>query len=139
MQGAGSPDVIPTAMKRLFRRNGWPSQWRNGVYAFHHYHTKGHEVPVVAAGDARLILGGPDGREVSVQAGDVALLSAGTGHCRPEASSGYLVVGAYPPGQEGDIRRQAPSREALTLIGSLPLPPSDHVAGAIAPLRLLWR
>lgn len=119
-----------------FARNGWQGIWRNGIYDYHHYHTMAHEVLGIAQGYATVVLGGPGGRELLVSAGDCLILPAGTGHCRTGASSDFLVIGAYPPGQDPDLRKDAPGEAGLHYIETLPLPGTDPLGGDA--LERLW-
>ena len=135
----GVIDGSPDRTEALFARNDWPPQWRNGVYDFHHYHSTAHEVLGIVAGRARLALGGPGGREIAVEAGDVLVLPTGTGHCRLASSDDFLVIGAYPPDQHWDICRDPPDPAAIARMRHLAFPPSDPVGGANGLLPRLWR
>ena len=83
-------------------------------------------------------MGGPGGRVVHLEAGDVLLLPAGTGHCHESSSGPLEVVGAYPPGQQWDIRRGALTEAERAAMEALPIPKSDPVRGAQGPLLENW-
>ena len=127
------------AFERLFSDAGWQGLWRNGVFSYQHYHVGAHEVLGIAKGTAELLIGGPGGATLHVEAGDCLVLPAGTGHMRKSASENFLVVGGYPPGQYADIETAAATPGELKIIASLPVPKSDPIYGPTGPLPKLWQ
>jgi len=136
-----SGDLAAT-MELAFEKNAWPPQWRNGIYDYHHYHSTAHEALGIARGEAVVMLGGEGGEEVPLYAGNVVVLPAGTGHKRLCASRDFLVVGAYPDGQDWDIiRADEPEKKAAAMrrIARVPLPLKDPLEGERGPLTHLWQ
>ncbi len=136
----GEEAVSAEALEALFDGNGWPSAWRWSVYDFHHYHSNTHECLGVAQGHARLQLGGEQGREFVVSAGDVIVLPAGVGHKKLSSSADFLVVGAYPPGFSSDLLRGETNERpaADKRIAQVPLPQTDPVGGQGGPVLEKW-
>lgn len=128
---AGSANSV-TRLEALLAQHGWDPQWRNGVYPYHHFHATAHEVLGFVQGEANLILGGEGAPELTVRAGDIALLPCGTGHCRVRASSDFLVVGAYALGQSWDLWRSAPDAAAVARMKNLPFPAQDPLGASLA-------
>jgi uncharacterized protein YjlB len=127
--------------ERVFARHGWGDGWRNGIYSFLHFHTATHEVLGIARGRATVEFGGARGQALAVEAGDVVVLPAGTGHRRIEASGDLLVVGAYPRNASFDQKRpgQVDHKKAVAAIAEVPLPEMDPVHGREGPLMALWK
>lgn len=124
----------------LFKSNGWNDCWRNGIYDYVHYHSRIHEVLGIARGSGKVQFGGSKGRVVSLKAGDVAILPAGTGHHCLKASDDFLVVGAYPPkGAYDECTSQDDHKRAVTAIAKAARPRSDPVYGKDGPLLQAWR
>jgi uncharacterized protein YjlB len=144
-RGAITPDADDPAksFEQTFAKNRWSNSWRNGIYGYHHYHSNAHEVLGIASGHAKVRLGGENGADFDIKAGDVIVLPAGTGHKRLSASSDFEVVGAYPDGRDWDLIRADDSDRrthdaAVERIAKVPAPAYDPVMGKDGPLARLW-
>ena len=135
----GEQSLVDT-LENLFGQNNWPAQWRGGVFDYHHFHSTAHEVLGVYDGAATLRLGGEQGEDIEVSAGDVIVLPAGTGHCRISASNDFAVTAGYPRGQgDWDICRSGDNTSAVyKRIESLPRPALDPVAGKAGGVASDW-
>lgn len=134
----GDPAIL---LEERFRRHGWRGCWRNGIFAFPHYHSTAHEVLGVASGEANVRFGGSAGFETTVGAGDVVVIPARVGHQNLGSCAEFLVVGAYPDGQTWDLCRGTTDERPRVLrnIEGVALPANDPVFGEEGPLLSLWR
>jgi uncharacterized protein YjlB len=130
-----------TIIQSVFLRNGWSNSWRNGIYNFHHYHSNVHECMGISMGKVKVIIGGPYGKAVELQQGDVIILPAGVGHKCIRASKDFLCVGAYPQGKDYDINYGTASelRKCMPNIKAVPLPLKDPVYGKQGFLKSIWK
>lgn len=138
-QALAEGERTPAGCQALFRGNGWHGLWLNGVFSYWHYHAGGHEVLGCVGGSARVGFGGEQGIEVEFQRGDAVLIPAGVGHKRVSSTPDFLVVGGYPPGQDGAILAagQMDQEAAEEAVAKVALPQSDPILGS-GGLRHLW-
>lgn len=122
------------------KANNWLGAWKGSVLPYHHYHSNTHETLVVDEGTASLMLGGEMGEEVTVEAGDVAILPAGYGHMLKDSSSDFAIIGTYPDGKDYDMcyGRAEDRAKELDNIKNVPLPDNDPLYGADGPLFTYW-
>lgn len=128
-------------IERVFETHQWGNAWRNGIFAYPHYHSMIHEALGIARGRARVLFGGASGKDIDIMAGDVAVLPAGTAHQRLWASPDFLVVGAYPATGVYDLCRATPQAHARAreTVPRVPLPMTDPLYGRNGPLMTAWR
>ncbi len=128
-------------LERTFKENGWYNSWRWGVYPFHHYHSNTHEVLGVFEGSAALLMGGENGRKLTVEAGDVIVIPAGVGHKCLSRSDDFTVVGAYPDGKSPDLKKgeKGEYEQAVKSIAGIPMPATDPLLGKNAGLVKSWK
>lgn len=125
------------AVRALMEHNGWSGTWTWRVFDYHHFHPDAFEALAVAQGSATLMLGGPQGETVEVEAGDVMILPPGFGHCLIDMRASFQICGAYPPGQENyTVVRGSDGYDARMLrqIAAVPQPSTDPVWGDRGPL-----
>lgn len=74
----GALAADPAVMEQMSAANQWSNAWRDGIFTFHHFHSIAHEVLGIAVGEVQVVFGGPSGRLVTVRAGDVVMIPAGS-------------------------------------------------------------
>ena len=131
-------DVIST-----FRANGWQGAWVNGIFPYHHYHARAHEVLANVGPPVKVQFGGAGGPVLAFDTGMAVVIPAGGGHCRLSDGAGLTIVGAYPRGQEDwDLKRADSAADyaaAKAEIARVTRPACDPVAGPGGPLLEQWR
>lgn len=140
---SGSPAELASKIEHTFTKNGFPPQWRFGLYEYPHYHSTSHEILGVFKGSARVRLGGAKtGVEEDVSAGDVMIIPAGVAHESLQSKGGFTMVGAYPAGCSWDMnygKSQEEKQKAEANIKKVEVPAMDPVYGSNGPLLEHWK
>ena len=134
--------VVQKDLELLFCPNGWRNNWHDIILTEDHFHSNTHEVLGLKSGQARLMLGGVNGKIVTVEKGDVIILPAGVGHYSVDNSIEYQFVGGYPNGAEWNLKfslKKEDSSSILAEIASIPLPEKDPVFGDDGPVFEYWK
>lgn len=128
-------------LEETFASHDWTNTWRWGVYPFHHYHSNTHEVLGVFRGSALLKMGGEQGQELEVSAGDILVIPAGVGHKCLSHAPDFTVVGAYPGGMDPDLMKGLEGERpgADNRIAAVSPPDFDPVYGADGAIVREWR
>lgn len=144
--GAFSEDGSPTTPDRVIRQfaeNRWRGAWINGIFPFHHYHARSHEVLANLGPPVDVQFGGASGPVVTFMTGSAVAIPAGCGHCRLSDTAGLLIVGAYPRGQEDwDLKRADNAADyavAKSEIARVAEPEADPVLGNGGGIVIHWR
>ena len=127
-------------IKKLFASHGWTNAWNSGIFTYDHYHSITHEVLGVFKGSTNILLGGSDGRQIRVGAGDVLIIPAGVAHRNLDTEMAVECIGAYPDGMDYDINTGKPGERPATdrNISVVPIPEQDPVYGKEQGLPKIW-
>lgn len=126
-------------LESKFLSNRWYNSWRNGIFTFQHYHSITHEVLGIYSGEVLVLLGGEQGKQLAVTAGDIIVIPAGVGH-KNLGDYNLGVVGAYPNGMQVDIMRCEPGERPRVdqNIAAVPFPGEDPLWGKQDGLIKIW-
>ena len=125
----------------LFCQHGWSNNWQDVILPTDHFHSNTHEVLGLKSGQARLMLGGKQGKLVTVETGDVIILPAGVGHYSVDNSMKYQFVGGYPNGADWNLKFGLIDEDRLSIlaeIAAIPIPDKDPIFGISGPLLGFW-
>ena len=136
------PKMLPAlAIRKLFQKNNWGNNWKQGIYTYHHYHSITHEVLGVCKGETLLMLGGEQGIILFIEKGDVLIIPAGVAHMNLGKEKDAICVGGYPNGENYDMNygNEGERPAADENINSISLPQTDPVFGKKGPLLEIWK
>ena len=136
------PRLFPgIAIRKLFQKNDWGNNWKQGIYTYHHYHSITHEVLGVCKGESLLLLGGEQGISIYIEEGDVLVIPAGVAHMNLGKEKDVICVGGYPNGRDYDMNygKAGERPGADENIRSVSLPQTDPVFGKKGDLIKIWK